>query len=443
MNPHDFIFQGKIPAPQGTETVPQSTGRCTRCGACAQSCPAYRLTGEEIFSPRGRIQLLRLLSQGKLKITPHRKQLQEVVRTCIFCARCTQACAGQIALPHQMIALRRALKLETLPYSLHTFLRWQATHPVLFDKLMRGFLFLRRIKLSAVYWLFPAWVRRLERCCTPKAVALETLLEKEKITRTPPDPDCLYLPSFEARYLDPQIAFYILRLVAPRKVRIWQGPDTGLFEYMYGDLALCLKQARRFIRQWEQLDPKTPLPLLVDSAEMYGFLKHYPHLFESWPAWHKRAKRLAQKVKFITDFWPRKKPAKAPDKPFSALDQSSALFPAGELTAAAHQKLHTLLGKNLLECEYSPFPVPAFALYLAGTEQVNKILFQKVQYTARIPLRRIYTLSGWVALELSAALQQQKSSVQVRHIAYAEAAYERFSAPSTASVSRREVKSSR
>jgi len=40
--------------------------KCVHCGFCLPTCPTYVLWGEEMDSPRGRIYLMRLASDGKV-----------------------------------------------------------------------------------------------------------------------------------------------------------------------------------------------------------------------------------------------------------------------------------------------------------------------------------------------------------------------------------------
>ena len=56
--------------------------QCMRCGFCLPACPTYQETGQEEASPRGRIALMKALSEGL--ITPD----QTIVDQMEFCLGC-------------------------------------------------------------------------------------------------------------------------------------------------------------------------------------------------------------------------------------------------------------------------------------------------------------------------------------------------------------------
>ena len=66
---------------------------CVHCGFCLPACPTYVLWGQEMDSPRGRIYLMRLASDGEAAITPNWVQLFD---TCLGCMSCTTACPSGV-----------------------------------------------------------------------------------------------------------------------------------------------------------------------------------------------------------------------------------------------------------------------------------------------------------------------------------------------------------
>ncbi len=66
---------------------------CVHCGFCLQACPTYRSWGNEMDSPRGRIDLMLGVNQGKLElddsVVPHFDR-------CLGCMACVPACPSGV-----------------------------------------------------------------------------------------------------------------------------------------------------------------------------------------------------------------------------------------------------------------------------------------------------------------------------------------------------------
>ena len=73
---------------------------CVNCGLCLPHCPTYRVTGEDIFSPRGRINLIRSVKHGDLELT---KDVVAALDTCIQCMGCEPACPSGVKY-HEIIS---------------------------------------------------------------------------------------------------------------------------------------------------------------------------------------------------------------------------------------------------------------------------------------------------------------------------------------------------
>jgi len=72
---------------------PDDLATCVQCGLCLTSCPTYRVTGNEAWSPRGRIHLMRDVERGALEVTD---DVTRAFETCIQCLGCETACPSGV-----------------------------------------------------------------------------------------------------------------------------------------------------------------------------------------------------------------------------------------------------------------------------------------------------------------------------------------------------------
>ena len=209
--------------PLGERTVYDSIAFCNRCGCCSQSCPSYRLTGEEAFSARGRNQLARLILEEKISLKQNPALVYQAVSSCMFCGQCTAACAGKIPTAEHMLELRRALDLKLLPGLLQTILTWRETAPNRFRRWVRFANFWRNlglVKTARFLQLarlpFLRWVNHADDILPKRITPFEKQLKKSGFS-APEQPEVIYLPSLEADYLNPQIGTDSFKLLSKKK----------------------------------------------------------------------------------------------------------------------------------------------------------------------------------------------------------------------------------
>ena len=417
----------KAPVPGKPQpcTLKESATHCTRCNACAQSCPIYLLRPQENFSPRGRTQILRLLSQGKLKKDLPIDLLKEIALSCLLCAGCTNACAGNIPIAHHTLALRKALRARSLPIGLYFLLRMRTLAPKLFDYMVRTGLLCHRFYMGKIFYpLLPKWLRHAQDILPKHTGSLRRLLMKKQTDLHPARPKAVFLPSLYAQYVDPHAGWLSYQTWTAKKPWVLFDLSSGLFEYLYGNRTRCLQAAKKVLLAWEQAGGKHALPLITDSIEIYSFLKNYPLLFAAIPGWRDRAEKLAAQVQLSIEApFPIKK-KKGTQR--VALDTSSVLYPAGQAAERARKLLLTTYGKNLLECVYSRFPLPAASIGFASGNEASDSVLKNIQDLAQHQIEKVYCLSGWAALELNAVLRRRYPIAQARFIVYIRTDYERI-----------------
>ena len=108
---------------------------CVHCGLCTSACPTYVELGTEMDSPRGRIYLMRAVTDGRTDLTP---DVRRHLDLCLDCRACESACPSGVqygkliepfrfhmakALPARKLPLlQRLLLFHVTPYARRT--RW-------------------------------------------------------------------------------------------------------------------------------------------------------------------------------------------------------------------------------------------------------------------------------------------------------------------------------
>ncbi|WP_394931306.1 (Fe-S)-binding protein [uncultured Ilumatobacter sp.] len=88
------------------EINPDKLSTCVSCGLCLPHCPTFRVTGEESYSPRGRIDAMRAVESGELPID---ETFVDFMETCVQCRGCEPACPSGVQFGSLMEDTRSAL----------------------------------------------------------------------------------------------------------------------------------------------------------------------------------------------------------------------------------------------------------------------------------------------------------------------------------------------
>ncbi|MDG1265573.1 MAG: (Fe-S)-binding protein, partial [Ilumatobacter sp.] len=82
---------------------------CVSCGLCLPHCPTFRVTGEESYSPRGRIDAMRGVQNGDVPVDV---EFVDFMETCVQCRGCEPACPSNVEFGALMEQTRTTLAIE-------------------------------------------------------------------------------------------------------------------------------------------------------------------------------------------------------------------------------------------------------------------------------------------------------------------------------------------
>ena len=101
--------------PKNDFIIKELTEKCTNCGNCRIICPVFNEKGEEAFSARGRISIIRGLVNKEL--IPGKK-VREHIFTCLYCRQCMDYCPANVDYNTIMSLVKLDLKTKSRFFSL-------------------------------------------------------------------------------------------------------------------------------------------------------------------------------------------------------------------------------------------------------------------------------------------------------------------------------------
>jgi glycolate oxidase iron-sulfur subunit len=304
----------------GAHSAPPSTGRsllddCVHCGFCLAACPTYQSWGEEMDSPRGRIDLMRGLASGALALDA------EVVRhfdRCLGCMGCVPACPSGVKYDVLIEETRARIEERYDRPGADAFFRW-----MLFTLLP----YPRRLKaLAAVSFVYAksglqALVRKSGVLgILPRRLAqLEALMPEVDGAMLAARLDALTPAVSAKRFRVGLVAGCVQRVFFPAvnaatmRVLAAEGCEVvvpagqgccGALSIHAGRAPESKEMARALMEAFEDATREGgPLDaILVNAAGCGSNLKDYGRLFASDPAWAARAGAFSAQVRDVTEF---------------------------------------------------------------------------------------------------------------------------------------------
>jgi glycolate oxidase iron-sulfur subunit len=277
------------------EPMAQPISACVHCGFCLPVCPTYKVLGEEMDSPRGRIVLMKNVLEGKLSA----EDAKPYIDRCLGCVGCVTACPSGVKYGELIVAYRaytedkrtrttmdklaRKMVSETLPYPNRFRLAAIA------GKIGKYFSPLLPTPLRAMLSLIPD-----ELSLTNDRYPNVIRAEGNRRARVALLTGCVQ------QALAPQINWATIRVLTRNGVEVVIPKDQGCCGSLgmhTGDEAGARKLARKNLHVF----PNDVDAVITNAAGCGSGMKEYGLLFRGEPE-HSMAEAFAEKTKDVSQF---------------------------------------------------------------------------------------------------------------------------------------------
>ena len=390
---------------------PEDLATCISCGLCLNDCPTYRVLDDEADSPRGRIQLIRLMvSTGE---TPT-KELAGHLDACLVCRACETACPSGVPFGRIMEGAREVLDQRRQP----GFARRTLTNIGL-GTLANP----RRLALAAraTNWYARSPLARLVRRAAPRPLRWATALapRAEGAPYRPIEKDdadlCLFAGCVMRESFG-ETERSTVRLLE-RDGRTVSAPVAqvccGALHAHAGKGA----EARSLARLNVDAFAVSSAPIVVNAAGCGAHLKAYGEVLAQDPAWADRAHAFAQRVRDVSEVV---KPARAATKrPLRVVYQDACHLAHGQqIRQPPRALLRAIDGLTLVEIGDAERCCGSAGIYnLTHPEISAELQRQKVACILEAKPDLVVSANPGCILQVAAGLEAAGSDVPVAHLA--------------------------
>jgi len=388
---------------------------CVHCGICLPQCPTYRVLGEEMDSPRGRLYLMRAAAEGRLQLTD---TFARHLDLCLGCRACETACPAGVPFGSLLEATRSQL-VERGPRPRTALLR-RLVHEMFPEPRRLGLMLggLRLYQRSGLQRVVRA-TRAL--ALTPRLAAMESLLPD--VPSAPALPELIpaqgrrrlgnagLLIGCIQRHLYPDVNRDTARLlslagydvVVPRE----QG-CCGALELHAGFLDDFRARARKLIATF----PSDLDVVVVNAAGCGSAMKEYAR----WMPGEPDVMAFAEKVRDVTEV---------------LLDAELPLGPVG-LTVTYHDACHLAHGQRIRseprrllgripDLKLVPLPESDLCCGSAGVynllepEVAGRLLAMKIDRLAETGAAAVVTGNPGCLLQIAKGCRERRLGIEVLH----------------------------
>jgi len=277
--------------------------KCVHCGFCNATCPTYQLLGNELDGPRGRIYLIKDMIENK---KPANEKIVKHIDRCLSCYSCMTTCPSGVNYMHLIDHGRSHIeKTYKRPFNeriIRDFLSIVLPNPTFFRII--GML---TLLIKPFQYIFPKKIREMINLM-PIKFPKKTIPKMKiyKVRKKKPVARIALLTGCVQRVISPQINEATIRLLNRHDIEVVVPKGIGCcgsLNHHLGKSDLAHQTFKKNISIWYDEYLKNGLDAIISNTSGCGTtLKDYGFIFRSDEDFKKKAKKISELTKDITEY---------------------------------------------------------------------------------------------------------------------------------------------
>ena len=277
--------------------------KCVHCGFCNATCPTYQLLGDELDGPRGRIYLIKDMIENK---KPASAKIVKHIDRCLSCYSCMTTCPSGVNYMHLIDHGRSHIeKTYKRPFNeriIRNFLSIVLPNPTFFRII--GIL---TLLIKPFQYIFPKKIRDMISLM-PIKFPKKNLpkIKIYKVKKEKPVARVALLTGCVQKVISPQINEATIRLLNRHNIEVVVPKGIGCcgsLNHHLGKSDLAHKNFKKNISIWYDEYIKNGLDAIISNTSGCGTtLKDYGFIFRSDEDFKKKAKKISELTKDITEY---------------------------------------------------------------------------------------------------------------------------------------------
>ena len=278
--------------------------KCVHCGFCNATCPTYNLLGDELDGPRGRIYLIKdMLEKNK----PANEKIVKHIDRCLSCYSCMTTCPSGVnymhLIDHGRNHIERTYQRPFKDRLIRNFLSWVLPSTFnfriisLLTLITKPFHFFLPKKIKRMIKFMPS---HFPKKTLPTMEVYPAKNKNKKVARVALLAGCVQ------KVISPQINEATIRLLNRHNIEVVVLKSIGCcgsLNHHLGKEKIATDTFKKNIKVWYDEYLNNGLDAIISNTSGCGTtLKDYGFIFRSDKNFKKKAKKISQLTKDISEY---------------------------------------------------------------------------------------------------------------------------------------------